>query len=101
MKSAESPITLHVFVCTNQKPPGKACCALSGGKELRDELKDRMAKKHPELKSKVRINASGCLDKCTEGVACVIYPQGEWITHASLKDLDQLEEKILALVKNI
>lgn len=26
----------------------------------------------------VRVQKSGCLDKCESGPTCVIYPQGEW-----------------------
>lgn len=99
MNSASSDVKLHVFICTNQKGEGKPCCASLGGKEIREQLKNRIGA-HRELKGKVRINASGCLDKCTEGVACVIYPQGEWLSHVSVNDLDALEQKILLLSKD-
>jgi (2Fe-2S) ferredoxin len=26
----------------------------------------------------VRVQKSGCLDKCESGPTCVVYPQGEW-----------------------
>lgn len=98
MNLTESEVQLHVFVCTNQKPEGRACCANLGGKEFREQLKKRISA-HPELKSVVRINSSGCLDKCSEGIACVIYPKGQWLTQVKMDDLDELELKILQLVK--
>lgn len=97
MKNIDSKIEVHVFVCTNQKPPGKECCALKGGKELREELKDRFLKRE-DLRGRVRINASGCLDKCSQAVACVIYPKGEWIVQAAAQSADAIEARVLELL---
>ena len=92
MKPADSSLELHVFVCTNKKPSGE-CCALKSGVEFRKELKNRISAR-PELKDRVRINSAGCLDKCEEGIACVIYPEGEWFTDVAMADLDRFEQMI-------
>lgn len=37
-----SHYTKHVFICTNQKAPGKQCCANSGGEEYFDFMKSKL-----------------------------------------------------------
>lgn len=94
MKSSPQHLKLHVFVCTNKKANGE-CCADKGSQKLRDELKARMAQL-PESQNKIRINASGCLGKCEEGIAIAIYPEGQWLTNVQTTDLDEIE----SLLKN-
>ncbi len=38
----------------------------------------------------VRINQSGCLDRCELGVTLVIYPEGVWYTAATKEDIDEI-----------
>ncbi len=38
----------------------------------------------------VRINQSGCLDRCELGVTIVIYPEGIWYTAATKADIDEI-----------
>jgi (2Fe-2S) ferredoxin len=79
----------HVFCCTNRRPAGhpRGCCADKGSEELRDYMKTRA--KELGLK-KVRINISGCLDRCELGPTVVIYPEGVWYSVASKEDVDEI-----------
>lgn len=43
----------------------------------------------------IRINQSGCLDRCELGPAIVIYPEGIWYTYRNKKDIDEIIEKHL------
>ncbi len=92
MKKIQSQLKTHVFVCTNKKANGD-CCELKGGAELRKELK-AWIDTQSEWRKRIRINQSGCLDHCSEGVAVAIYPQNEFLTGVSLSDLEALKEKI-------
>ena len=67
----------HVFCCTNRRPAGhpRGCCAEKGSEALRDYMKSKA--KALGLKN-VRINSSGCLDRCELGPTMVIYPEGVW-----------------------
>jgi (2Fe-2S) ferredoxin len=38
----------------------------------------------------VRVNVSGCLDRCELGPTMVIYPEGVWYTYASEEDIDEI-----------
>ena len=96
MENAKSGLGVHVFVCTNKKE-GRPCCAAENGEALRAQLKD-WSKENPDWKGRLRINASGCLDRCNEGVAIAIYPQNIWLTHASSDDLIELKQLITGLM---
>ncbi len=85
----------HLFICTNKKD-GKPCCADKNAEALRKKVKDRAKEKWG---IQVRINASGCLDHCNEGIAAVLYPQGEWFT--GLKDTEHDVEVLLDAVAGV
>lgn len=80
---------LHVFCCTNVRPKShpRGSCARSNSVQLRDYLKQRV--KELGLPS-IRINASGCLDRCELGPVLVIYPQGVWYRYENEADVDEI-----------
>jgi (2Fe-2S) ferredoxin len=78
----------HLFICTNKKD-GKTCCADKGSEALRARLKDWA--KAEFGKQDVRINASGCLDRCAEGITAVLYPQNIWLTEIKADDDEKLK----------
>jgi (2Fe-2S) ferredoxin len=82
-------------VCTNEREPGdpKGDCRSKGGEEIRQYLKDEIAKRH--LKGRMRANAAGCLDQCPRGVACVVYPEQAWYTLSSIEDAKAVVEEHL------
>ena len=81
---------LHAFVCTNQRDPQKPreCCAAKNSLDVMTRLK--RAAKSAGIKD-VRVNKSGCLDKCEQGISCVVYPDGIWYT---IPDDDEAIAKI-------
>lgn len=82
---------VHVFCCVNERPPDhpRGCCLAKGSQELRDYMKARAK----DLKlCKVRINASGCLDRCELGPTMVIYPEGVWYGYRTKEDIDEILE---------
>lgn len=85
----DSGYKAHLFICTNQKD-GKKCCADKNGEKLQKKVKE-IAKER--WGKQVRINKSGCLDRCSEGIAAVLYPQGEWFV-----DLENRGEDVELLV---
>jgi len=81
----------HVFFCVNKREDGHArgCCAEKGSLELREYMKARA--KELGLK-RIRINSSGCLDRCELGPSVVIYPEGVWYRCATRADVDEVLE---------
>lgn len=84
----------HVFFCVNEreKDHPRGCCLAKDSKTLRDYMKAKA--KEMGLK-RVRINASGCLDRCELGPSVVIYPEGVWYTCKTTEDVDKILENHL------
>ncbi len=84
----------HVFVCGNRRPDGheRGCCASKGSEKLRDYMKVRV--KELGLKN-IRINQSGCLDRCELGPCAVFYPEGVWYKLDSREAVDEVIQKHL------
>ncbi len=81
----------HVFCCTNIRTPGheRGCCHDREGARLRNYMKARAK----EMKlGDVRINASGCLDRCELGPVMVVYPDAIWYSCRTTKDVDEVLE---------
>lgn len=85
-----SHYTKHVFICTNQKAPGKQCCANSGGEEFFDFMKSKLLEFGLHGPGKIRVSKSGCLGRCSSGPCIVIYPEGVWYTYSSFEDIEQI-----------
>jgi (2Fe-2S) ferredoxin len=78
----------HIFICTNQKPEGKACCGETKGLELVEKFRDAI--KIAGLTGKIRAQRSGCLDACKHGPVLVVYPDGTYYGNVSTEDVDNI-----------
>jgi (2Fe-2S) ferredoxin len=96
MKEIAGPYKVHVFFCINDKKSG-ASCGQKDAEKLHKELK-AWAKAHPDWKDRIRINKSGCLDRCSEGIAVAVYPQNEWFLKVDESNLDELKKHIEELM---
>lgn len=83
----------HVFVCTNQKAPGKACCGEERGMALVQLMKQLVRDKG--LQAEVRVQRTGCLDVCHFGPGLVVYPEGTFYGHVTPEIAAQLVEQHL------
>lgn len=85
----------HVFCCINERPEGhpRGCCKEKGSVRLRNYMKARA--KELGLEG-VRINQSGCLDRCELGPVMVIYPEGVWYRYDCIEDVDEILERHIA-----
>ena len=78
----------HIFICTNQKAEGKACCGEQRGMELVEKFREVLNEKG--LKGKIRAQRSGCLDACKHGPALVIYPEGTYYKQVTPSDVERI-----------
>ncbi|MGQ0663439.1 MAG: (2Fe-2S) ferredoxin domain-containing protein [Pseudomonadota bacterium] len=76
-------------MCHNERPADhpRGCCKAKGSEALREHMKARA--KELGLK-RVRINLSGCLDRCELGPSMVIYPEGVWYSPKTTEDIDEI-----------
>ena len=85
---------MHGVVCTNKREDShpRGCCSSKQSLEIMTNIK-RAAR--AEGLTDVRVNKSGCLDRCEFGPSCVIYPEGTWYSLPS--DEEGLDEILLHL----
>jgi (2Fe-2S) ferredoxin len=79
----------HVFCCINERAEShpRGSCSRRGSVRLRNYMKARA--KEMGL-SDIRVNASGCLDRCELGPTMVIYPEAVWYHYETLADVDEI-----------
>ncbi len=80
----------HVFFCLNERDDGRAHCAACGANAAQEYAKRRIKELGLNGAGKVRINKSGCLDRCEEGPVLVVYPEGTWYTYVDTHDIDEI-----------
>ena len=80
----------HVFICVNRRDDGRPCCAERGAQAAQQHAKQRIRQLDLSRAGKIRINQSGCLDRCDEGPVMVVYPEGVWYTYVDNEDIDEI-----------
>ena len=90
-----TPYKRHVFVCLHDRGPGdpKGSCAQKGSEALLKQLKNSCKALGVDG---VRVNKSGCLDSCEEGISIVVYPEAVWYGHVTAADVDELAREHVA-----
>ena len=83
----------HIFFCTNQREDkNKRSCGSEEVKYLRSYMKEKI--KALGIKG-IRVNTSGCLNRCKKGPLMVIYPEGIWLKVTNKQDIDLIIEKYI------
>ncbi len=77
----------HIFICTNQKDPGKKSCGEAHGMALVAAFKNRIKE---EGWKDIRAQRAGCLDLCAFGPAAMVYPEGTCYGSLELEDVDKI-----------
>ena len=87
----------HIFFCTNDRgaDADRPSCNRCGASAIRDYAKKRVKELGLDGPGKVRVNVSGCLDRCEEGPVCVVYPDEVWYTYVDESDIDEIVESHL------
>ena len=83
----------HVFICGHERSEGatRPSCKKRGSLELLSAIK--LAAREQGVKN-IRIQKSGCLDFCENGIACVVYPEGTWYRLTTSIDVKSLIENL-------
>ncbi len=86
----------HIFMCTNVRD-NEACCQDWNSEGMLKHFRMRLKGLQLHGAGKVRVNKSGCMDRCAEGPVMVIYPDNVWYRYESESDIDEIvDEHILA-----
>lgn len=87
----------HIFFCVNDRGEGadRPSCNQCGSALMRDYAKKKVKELGLSGPGQIRVNQAGCLDRCEEGPACVVYPEGVWYTYVDEHDVDEIIESHL------
>ncbi len=88
MKYEELKSHIEVFIC-NYKREDQECCLDKGSKELTDKLK-KWAKE--ETNKEIKVFRSGCLGKCSEGIAMTCFPQKNYMLDVRIDDFEEIKK---------
>lgn len=80
----------HVFFCCNQRENEKACCANLNANGMHEYAKERIAARSIPANIDIRINSTGCLNRCNLGPVIVVYPEGVWYSYIDEVDVDEI-----------
>ncbi len=85
----------HIFFCLNERPNGEACCAQHDAQAAFDRCKSQVKAAGLAGPGQVRVNKSGCLDRCAAGPVAVVYPDAVWYSYVDASDIDEIVESHL------
>ena len=92
---ANSYYERHIFFCLNQREGGEGSCANHKAEDGFDRCKAQVKAAGLAGPGKVRVNKSGCLDRCAAGPVAVVYPEAVWYTYVDAQDIDEIVESHL------
>jgi len=95
MIERHQPYVRQLHVCINDRKGESKSCGYDGTEEIVEEL--RQVAKERNLKGKVRVVRSGCLDVCAFGPNMMIWPEGLWFMKVTKADVPQIVEKYLTI----
>ncbi len=95
MIERQQPYVRQLHVCINDRKGESKSCGYDGSEEIVEAL--RMVTKERNLKGKVRVVRSGCLDVCAFGPNMMIWPEGLWYMKVTMQDVPQIVDKYLSL----
>jgi (2Fe-2S) ferredoxin len=85
----------HIFFCLNERKDGEQACAHFQAQAAFDHCKQLVKSAELSGPGRVRVNKSGCLDRCSGGPVAVVYPEGTWYTYVDNADIEEIVEKHL------
>lgn len=90
MKNEKLKTKIEIYVC-NHSRDGSDNCADLGAKDLTDKLKKWAKEEH---KGDVKVYRSGCLGKCSEGIAIACYPSKRILLEVRPDDSKEIKRMI-------
>lgn len=87
--------TRHVFVCTQQRPPGhpRGSCAAQGSTAVLQAFWAELQKR--QAYDQVAITYSGCLGPCEGGANVLVYPEAVLYQKVTTEDVVEIFDRHL------
>ncbi|MGE3609232.1 MAG: (2Fe-2S) ferredoxin domain-containing protein [Bacteriovoracaceae bacterium] len=90
MKQESIKSKIDVFVCNHKRDSDEDCFG-KGAKELTDNLKKWAKENH---KGEIKIFRSGCLGKCSEGIAIACFPEKKFFLEVNTNNEEDIKKAI-------
>jgi (2Fe-2S) ferredoxin len=88
MKNEKMKSSVEIHICNHRRDEkGKEDCFSKGSKDLTDELRKWAKENHGK---DLKIFRSGCLGKCSEGIAIACYPQKNFLLEVTPDDAKEI-----------
>ncbi len=88
---------VEAHICNHQRDKEDDCYK-KGAKELTDNLK-KWAK---ETQNKeIKVFRSGCLGKCSEGIAIACYPEKKFLLEVELADEEKIKKGLIQALEKL
>lgn len=97
MKKDKLKTEIEVFVCNHHRDD-KENCADKGAKDLTDKLKKWAKEEHGK---EIKVFRSGCLGKCSEGIAILCYPEKKFLLEVREDDAKEIKEGLEEALKKL
>lgn len=97
MNKEKMKTQVEVFICNHSRDDSDNCAAL-GAKELTDKLKKWAKEEH---KGEIKVYRSGCLGKCSEGIAIACYPEKNFLLEVKPDDAKEIKKGLEEALKNV
>ena len=95
MIKRDQPYKRQIYICINNRHGESPSCGHSGSEEIVEELKK--VSKELNLKGKLRVAKSGCMDLCAFGPNMMIWPEGIWYMKVTKENIPEIVETYLKL----
>jgi predicted metal-binding protein len=97
MKKEKLKTEIEIYICNHSREDRESCAAL-GSSELTDKLKKWAKSEH---KGEIKVVRSGCLGKCSEGIAIACYPKKKFLLDVTLDDAEEIKEGLEETLRKI
>lgn len=88
---------VELFICNHHRDE-KENCADKGAAELTDKLK-KWSKEN--YKGEIKVIRSGCLGKCSEGIAMLCYPDKNLFLEVNAGDAEEIKEGLKETLRKL
>ena len=88
MKTIKLSTQSEIFICNYKRDDGENCFD-KGSRELTDQIKKWAKDNH---KDDIKVFRSGCLGKCSEGIAALCYPGKNFLLDIKPDDVEEIKK---------
>ena len=88
MKTIKLKTQSEIFICNYKRDDGENCFD-KGSRELTDQIKKWAKDNH---KDEIKVFRSGCLGKCSEGIAALFYPEKNYLLDIKSDDIEEIKK---------